>query len=766
MTRFLAVCVLVVGGSVAAVALLGQMVWDAPKSNGREPGSKVTEKSRPSDKPSLVFDEEKPAKPAAPVVADDKPVRIQEVAIVAGGPQPLVIQEGRVLSMEHQDVPAEHDGKLLFLAREAHPGEIIPEHKLVEYEVNLLAVRVSSWAGVPEKDRIQDDKGHYYRRWLPGDELAPGTTALVRQKLRFRKLDIGDRVRKDQQLGVINPELALEEVGTKQAKLEAADADVRGAMAYKEEAIIKLAAIVDVRNKVKNGVSREEYGAAKAQAEKYKEEEIAKRAGVVQAQRELSASLTQLRQHMIRASINGVIKTVYKQPGEAVKNLDAVLQIHNPDLLRVEAQVEVQDALPLRERLERARKLREDADRLRAAAWAKREAPPAAAQRLDQEANQLVAVQVEASRVEPPLAALSGHRQEVTCVAVTSETVPRIVSGSEDHTVRIWERQPGASRWQERVQLDHHAIVRSLACSPKGDLLLTGTATGRARLFDLKNLKSSERFLQGRHSGSINAVAFSPDGTMCVTGGEDRSICLWETAEGALLGKVSSAHGQGVTSLTFTSKGQVVSAGRDKRLVVWNLVEGEGGKTLEKAAGYDRRSGDVAQLGVDPSGEHVLFDEGRELKVLSPFTGKIEGTLQNPSATGAFSTLALFSPDGNTILTNGNGAGRLQLWRTPTAKARAAELRQYTWSNGGVTCGAFSSDSKLAVTGTQDARVLVWRMPDKMESETSSTGELTYVEEFLDTSLKRLTVRATVKNPGWIIVGSNATIVVPPLLSR
>jgi WD40 repeat protein len=253
---------------------------------------------------------------------------------------------------------------------------------------------------------------------------------------------------------------------------------------------------------------------------------------------------------------------------------------------------------------------------------------------------------------------------------------------------------------------------------------------------------------------------------LCATGGEDRAICLWDTSDGSLLSKVAGAHRLGVTSLMFTVKGQLISAGRDKRLLVWNFAEGgEGGKTLSHADTFDRRSGDVAQLGVDPSGEHVLFDDGRDLRVWSLTTRRIEGTLQTASPTATFATMALYSPDGNTILTNGNNLGQLKLWRAPSSKSRSAEfeLRQFIWSTGAITCGAFSPDGKLAVTGTQDNRVLVWKMPDKAEAEKPIDARLSFVEEFLDTSLRQLTVRATLDNPGWIIPGSGATIVVPPL---
>ncbi len=690
----------------------------------------------------------------------------------AGGPRARIIQDARVLPSERQDVPSECEGKLLFLATEAGPAEKVPDDKLITCEIGVLGVIVpteSAWLALPAKDRLQDahTPDRYYRRARPDDDLAPGTTAIVRERPRLRKLDVGNRVQKDQLLGVINPALALDDLAIKQAKVEAADADVQASVALKEESKRRLDSILSLRANYARAVTDDDYGVARVTVERYKQEEISKRRGSAASAARAVRAQTTLNMHMIRASIDGVIKAIYKQNGEAVKNNEPVLQIQNPERLRVEAQLELQDALPLRDRVERAHDLRRKANVLRAEAQGKNQGVPGSAPRLEQEADRLTAVQIEASRVEPPLAALAGHLQAVTCIAVSSDPEPRIISGSEDGTVRIWERNPASGLWRESDRLDHRAIVTAVACtSPrsKRNLLLTATATGRGRLFDLDHLEGSERFLAGHHAGPINAAAFSSDGTLCATAGEDRCICLWDAADGALLGKTAEAHGAGITSLTCTSKGQVVSAGRDGRLLVWNLVDdGQGGQTLEKAEEFDRRSGDVPQLGVDPSGEHTVFDDGRELRVLSLTTKKIEGALRNASATAAFSTLALYSPDGKTILTNGNAAGRLQLWRAPNGTTRPAELRQYVWGGGAVTCAAFSPDSNLAVAGTQDNRVLIWQTPEQAERDQPIAGQLTYVEGFLDTSMKRVTVRASFYNPGWIIPGSSAAIVVPPL---
>lgn len=773
MLRFAALCLTLAVVSIGGVLAVGQLVYNpAPLEEGPGPAQARPAPAAvgaPQAKEQL-SPEAEPLRPAAS--NDEQAVRVREAPTDSGLTRPMTIRDGRVLPMERQEVPSERDGKLLLLGTPIDRTEYLqlPAERRAEIELAVLGVRIRPGEEVAEKDRIVDPDNPtlQFRRPRPTDSFQPGTTAIVRQRLFVRKLLEDDRVKKDDILGLVNPALALEELAVKQTKVEAADADVRATMSMKEEASRRLSSIERSRSVVRGSVTDDDYGAARVTVDRYRNEEVAKRAAVVQSQRELSAAWTTLDMYLIRASIPGQIRTIYKQSGEAVKALEPVLQIVNTEQLRVEAQVDVQDALPLRSRLREAWRLREEANRL--TRLSRSEDPLPAAVALRQQAARLLGVEVEASRPEPPLAVLSGHLQEVTAVAVSRGPLPRILSASEEGIVRIWERVAGQDRWQERYRLDHGTAVRALACVGPGaaaNLFATGTSAGRVRLFDLDALKSGERDVQGRHSGAVNAIAFNKEGTVCATGGEDRAICLWEPATGKLLGKKGNAHRAAVTSLTFTPDGRLLSAGRDKRLVVWKLDDnGMGSLSLASAEELTERSGDVAQIGVDPTGEFVLFDEKRELRVISLNTRRIEGTLVNPGATGSFSTMALFSPDGRTILTNGSGPGRLQLWRAPSAANRAAELRQLLWSGGNVTCGAFDPAGGFIVTGTSDHRVLVWQMPSKTEAEKPLPAELSYVEEFLDTSLRRVTVRATLKNPGWVIPGATATVVVPPQADR
>src|SRR5262249_30845904 len=151
----------------------------------------------------------------------------------------------------------------------------------------------------------------------------------------------------------------------------------------------------------------------------------------------------------------------------------------------------------------------------------------------------------------------------------------------------------------------------------------------------------------------------------------------------------------------------------------------------EKAIRLPGRGGEVTTLGVNAKGNQLLFDQGRELRVLSSENGYLVGSL---SATGgtSFSRLALFSPDGNLILTS-NGPGQLGLWRTPTDKTRGHELEQLVWTSSrdeqaATTCGAFSPDGKFLVTGTQGRNVIVWPMPEKEDIERPLTAKVISVD--------------------------------------
>jgi WD40 repeat protein len=600
---------------------------------------------------------------------------------------------------------------------------VVPEHKLIKPNPTFYFLAVTCNPGDEGAFELKGRPMLKYRAWKKGDKLDPETIQVVMVQKRIRKLEVGDWVDKGQLVALVNPEVAYNEMNIQVAELQGAQSESFAARKLREAAEERL---TNYRKAPPGTFPRDEMLKAESEYHKSVYDERLKGSAISSAQAKLGKALTTLQMYDIRASVPGRVKHIYKNhEGEAVKPNESIMELQNPHQLRVESLLDVQEAMKLEEGMEAT---------------------------------------VEATRRESPRV-LSGHLGAVTCVAVSKGPKPSIISGDDQRTLLVWDLATGEKLWLQQMP----SVPRALACTPPGtrsNLLLVGDDAGTVRLLNLDDPKAEPRRMAGQHQGAVNCVAFSPDGETCATGGADRTIALWKASTGELLHLIPG-HRHAVTSLQFAGPDRLVSAGRDDSLAVWSVA---GGKPPVLVNRFQGRSEAVAQLGVSPDGKRVLVDQdqGRELRVLSVDRWELEGTLANPPGTPPFSTMALFSPDGKTILTNGPAPDRLQLWRAPGSHRRGSELRQFIWNSGAVTCAAFAPDEfASAVTGTQDHQVLVWTMPSKEEVDTQLKARLTLVEKALDTSSRQVRVWARLmETPDWLVPGDHATLVVSPPPSR
>ena len=709
MFRWLALCLVLCAGAFALVAMATGAFNARAEPPGKDPLPFTSTEDVPNDS-----------------------VKAAPGALGHGGA--VFIKDARLTDIEREEVPSQHDGTMLVVGTDDPAGPNESAEMLPSIRVPFLALLIDArnqnnsvdpkpplppeneWlflikapdsrfreaCGPTRLGNLWDQykkspNAPIYRRWHEGDPLVPGKIEVVFEEKKFRKLHEGEWVKAGQLLALVDTTVQANDVASKIGKLETAEYDYTAAGKTKEEAGRRAMESERLYEKGGNFISKDTYYADLLNRDRYIEEEKEKDAARRVAGEELSASISLLKLYEIRASIPGIVKVIYRHQGEAVKNLDPVVQIQNPLKLRVEGLADVQDAQAL---------------------------------------SVGMPVIVEPTRPKPPLAVLIGHQGEVTCVAVSrpgADGKKLILSGSDDHTLRFWDY---TAKQPQIGLLDHHVGVTAVACTGPAaaqNLALSGDRDGVGRLIDLDHMPTPAAAgeaaaalappikLSEKHRGPITCVAFSPDGTVCATGGEDRVIRFWDTKDGKLLSTLQSAHKAAVTSLQFAQEKdkplQLVSAGGDNTLVVWNLQDL---KTPTPRAVLPYRGGDVAKLGVSADGKHVLFDHGSELRVLSLDDLQIEGVIRSPAVASNFTTMALFAPDGNTVLTDSASDGRVQLWRTPglaggADRDHAAELRQFVWNSGTATSGAFDPDSTFAVTGSRDNFVLVWGMPTAEE---------------------------------------------------
>jgi WD40 repeat protein len=642
----------------------------------------------------------------------------------------VVIPNCLLTPYEVQEVPSRHDGEILFLGTPLEPEEKVDPRDLIKVEVGILVVAMKQGETTegPHFTIPGRDKSPQYRPYKDLDPIEPNKVALVKETQFFRRLKTDTVVKEGQLLGMINPDLALDELGMAIADLDASQAKYQASVETKKEAITRL----DRMEKLgPNVVAKEEIDGAKLTVERYRYEEIENLQGIVNARKKLTRAHTNLKQHEIRARISGVVKAIYKNTrGEAVKGLekgaDTVIVLQNPSMLKIDGKVDIQYARSLKAGME---------------------------------------VVVEPIQRESYELAFRGHLQEVTGVAVSKNKL--IVSAGGENRVYIWDR---ALVNTAKGVLVNPAKTKTfvVACTPRDDAehnyCLTGGEDGIGRLWDLDALTDKERidnkpvreFRDGHHK-PITCVAFGPKGKWCATGSDDYSICIWDVGSGKKLETLTGHRGK-VTSVQFASENQLVSASADHSLLLWSLKDNGAADRFKK---FEGRGGDVAVLGVNPNGKQVLFDQGKELLLLSLPDGQCTGSLQNASGAMTFSTMALFSPDGKLILTNGATDGRLQLWRTPTATSRGYEVSQLVW-NSPATCGAFAPDGSFVVTGGKDSYLLVWPMPEKEMIEKQLKARIISVDASLEDSSGVL-VHAEMANPNKLLyAGDKATLVLYP----
>ncbi|PAV14688.1 reverse transcriptase ribonuclease H [Pyrrhoderma noxium] len=104
----------------------------------------------------------------------------------------------------------------------------------------------------------------------------------------------------------------------------------------------------------------------------------------------------------------------------------------------------------------------------------------------------------------------------------------RIVSGSNDTTIRVWNAESGEIVGKPIT--GHKYWVNSVCFSPDGKRILSGNSDNTARVWDAVTGKLLFPPFSG-HTNYINSVRFFPDGTRFATGSRDGTIRIWTLDE-------------------------------------------------------------------------------------------------------------------------------------------------------------------------------------------------------------------------------------------
>ncbi|MER7538337.1 trypsin-like peptidase domain-containing protein [Streptomyces sp. NPDC097704] len=282
-----------------------------------------------------------------------------------------------------------------------------------------------------------------------------------------------------------------------------------------------------------------------------------------------------------------------------------------------------------------------------------------------------------------------GHTNLVNSMAFSPDG-KTLATGSSDKTVRLWDVATGKTR---AVLKGHTDTVTAVAASPDGSTFATGSLDGTARLWDAGTGRL--RTTLPKQSDDVWAVAFSPDGSTLAVCDGDRKARLWELGTGKVRATLEG-HTDQVVSITFSrDRRTVVTGSWDRTARIWDATTGQYRRKLE---GQSAALQSVA-----------LSRDGRTLA-----TGSWDGTAWLWDTKTGKPRLSLsghsdvvyavaFSPDDRTLAT-GSVDHTARLWDVATGATRD-ELAGHTNM---VYAVAFSPDGKTLATGSRDKTVRLW----------------------------------------------------------
>ena len=261
--------------------------------------------------------------------------------------------------------------------------------------------------------------------------------------------------------------------------------------------------------------------------------------------------------------------------------------------------------------------------------------------------------------------------------------------------------------WQCKSTLSGNAAINSVAISPDGGLLASGSDDKSVYLWDIKTEAVVATFTG--HSQPVRAVVFSLEGTVLASCSDDRTIKLWNVNECQEI-STFKGHSNYIKSLFFSPDGTILASGSwDKTIKLWNLKTGLLEHTL---TGHNLQ---VTAVAFSPCGQFIASAScDRTIRLWDLSSGLSSILKGHDWAVSA----VVFSPDSK-MLATGSEDNKIILWDVKTGKA-IHTFSGHSWS---VVAVAFSTDGETLFSASWDKTIKLWSLKTNQEMATL-TGHL------------------------------------------
>jgi len=270
----------------------------------------------------------------------------------------------------------------------------------------------------------------------------------------------------------------------------------------------------------------------------------------------------------------------------------------------------------------------------------------------------------------------------------------RLLTTGHDNRARIWNAQSGALL----VELKNECAVASGEWSPDGTLVATASDPNPS--LSLWDASTGERRHQLALPAQVQALAFSPDGSLLLALTIDEAVTVWDPKSGqrtAVLREPAVETLQRLrSSAAWSPDGRQVAAGeRSGKVTVWDARSGQ------VRASLDGHRSPVETVAFAPDSGRLVTSGADGKAFIWRLAGgpKLIATVAHPDPLVS----ASFSPDGGRVVT-ASVAGVAQV----SDAASGAALLTLEGHTSGLAGAVYSPDGSQIATASDDGTAVLW----------------------------------------------------------